>query len=887
MDTSADSQAADGKSSSAAETGKKAAAEKEKKEAEQAADSEDAPENEYIYADAEPWPEPEYLEGIPRIVRWHNLYAFMGMTPEWAAEQGEGEDGWETPGLLDKFLDGPMKDVEEVVYAIREAGHDWHWYANFGYAANNPTAWLIGDGAQLVRHNLRTGEQFVILDDPKGDIRDPYVEYEGESILFSYRPGDEKHFHLYRIRPDGTGLTQLTDGDYDDIEPILMPNNEIMFCSTRSLRWVPCWHTQVATIYRADADGSNIRVASINVETDNTPWVMPDGQILYTRWEYVDRDQNLSYHHLWVFRPDGTGVMTYFGNQFSGMLLIDAKPIPGSDRVVCTSAPGHGRNEHAGAVTIIDPDRGPDELTACKLVSRPEPERPPYGWHKDEHRWRDPWAFSEDCFLVARERSLCVMDGEGRYETLVTLDYDKWPKVNGNSQFMIHEPRPLIVREREPVLPEMTDWDSPTGTMVLSDAHLGRKMDGVEPGEIKKLLVLEVLPKPINYFGGADQNAVWPTYFIYRNLGTVPVEPDGSAHFELPATRPIFFVALDKNDMAVKRMQSFTGVMPGENLSCVGCHENRTRTPDKPGTSMLQALQRPASKIEPVPGTPDIFHYPRDIQPVLDKHCVSCHNYDKFAGKVVFTSDRGLSYINGYHNLFEKKQVKVAAIVGNQPPRALGSSASPLLQKLSGGHHGVKASPEEIRLVRTWIDAGAIYTGTYASLGRGMITFRQAPLDMMDAKCGPCHPGGKDKRGRPRLNKMLANGPNYNLSDPDKSLLILAPLAKEAGGLGLCRQRKAADKPAEGEKDAAHAVVFASKDDPDYQTLLASLGELKHWYENEITSVVLDDFRPSDGYIRELKRYGVIAEDFDIETDPVKPFEWDDKYWRLFWHQPQ
>ncbi len=835
----------------------------------------------------EPWPDPEYMHDVPRIVRWHDMYAQMEMSPEWAAAKPVSETGWETPGLLDSFLAGPMKNVEEVVYAVRQGGHDWHWYANFGYRAGDANSWLIGQGGRLVRHNLRTGEEFTILDAPGGDIRDPYVDYDGKTILFSYRPREQKNYHLYTIQSDGTGLTQLTDDPYDDIEAIIMANGDIMFCSTRSRRWVPCFHTQVATLYRCDPDGKNIRCVSMNVETDNTPWMMPDGTVLYTRWEYVERDQNLSFHHLWTFRPDGTNVMTYFGNLFAGMLLIDAKPIPGSDKVVCTAAPGHGRSQHHGAVTLIDPNLGPDALEACQVVSRPEEERPPYSNHKDPQRWRDPWAFSEDCFLVARERSLCVMDGQGRYETLATLDETIWPIQGGNRQYMIHEPRPLIPREREPILPDLVDWKQDSGYMALNNVYIGRKMDGVEPGDIKKLMLLEVLPKPINFFGGADQNGMWPTYFIYRVLGTVPVEEDGSAYFEVPALRPIFFVALDENDMSVKRMQSFTGAMPGEKIGCVGCHERRTESAIPPMSPALMAMKGGPDKIEPIAGTPEIFHFPRDIQPVFDKHCISCHNYEKYAGKITLTGERGLSYANSYANLYDHKQIKNADPVGNHPPRALGSSASPVIQKFAGGHHGVKASPSELKLLKTWIDAGANYSGTYGSLASGMIFFKDPPEDMIERRCAECHPGFKDRKGRVKLHDSLRDDTHFNLKDPEKSLMLLAPLSKEAGGLGLCRQRKFGDKPKEDEAEAPVANVFTSTDDADYQIMLAKMRDIKDWLINDVKSVEFDTFVPNDAYIREMKNYGILDQDFDPETDPIDTFKWDQQYWQLFWHQPE
>ena len=126
-------------------------------------------------------------------------------------------------------------------------------------------------------------------------------------------------------------LKQLTIGPYADIEPIYLPDGGIMFVSSRCNRWVNCWQVPVATIYRCDGDGRNIRQLSANIEHDNTPWILPDGQILYTRWEYIDSSQ-VHYHHLWTMNPDGTDQMVYYGNQNPGDVYIDAKPIPGNSK---------------------------------------------------------------------------------------------------------------------------------------------------------------------------------------------------------------------------------------------------------------------------------------------------------------------------------------------------------------------------------------------------------------------------------------------------------------------------------------------------------------------------------------------------------------------------
>ena len=369
---------------------------------------------------------------------------------------------------------------------------------------------------------------------------------------------------------------QLTDGAYDDIEPTYLPDGDIVFVSTRCKRWVNCWLTQVAIMYRCDAHGQNIRPISSNNEQDNTPWPLPDGRLLYTRWEYVDRSQ-VHYHHLWTANPDGTAQMTWYGNLHPGTVMIDAKPIPGSDKVVASFSPGHGQREHAGEITIVDPSAGPDAQSFARPVSR-------------GNQFRDPWAFSENCFMAAVGPTLVVMDGTGAQQEIFKL-----PEADLQAGMQLHEPRPLLPRPRERIIPDRVDPRAATGRLVLADIYNGRNMAGVKRGEIKKLLVLETLPMPIHYTGGMEPISYGGTFTLERLVGTVPVEEDGSAYLELPALRSFFFVALDKNDLSVKRMQSFLTVQPGETTSCVGCHEQRTQAP----RPRRHAARRAAPPAEP------------------------------------------------------------------------------------------------------------------------------------------------------------------------------------------------------------------------------------------------------------------------------------------------
>jgi hypothetical protein len=388
------------------------------------------------------------------------------------------------------------------------------------------------------------------------------------------------------------------------------------------------------------------------------------------------------------------------------------------------------------------------------------------------------------------------------------------------------------------------------------------------------------------------------SFTLERILGTVPVEPDGSAYFEVPAVRSVFFVALDEKELSVKRMQSFSSVEPGETLGCVGCHEQRVKTA-LPKHYKLMALNRPPSRIEPIRDVPDVFDFPRDIQPILDRHCLQCHSQERRAGGVVLSGDHGPVYSHSYTMLTAtRRQVADGRNQpkSNYPPRALGSSASPLMKKLEPAHHGVQASAHEKKLVRLWIEVGAPYPGTYAALGSGMaggyeqnqqdprvarLATSRIQSQAIGQRCGECHHFEKrwlpltvaaDCKAHPR---HLA----YNLTHPEKSLMLLAPLAKSAGGFESCRK---VDQ--NGNPTTQTVAVFTSTADPDYQKILAGIRGAKQWVDRRKR---FDEpgFLPRPEWTREMIRYGALPPG----TDPNKPLDVyaaERRYWESLWYKP-
>jgi hypothetical protein len=801
--------------------------------------------------------------------------------------------------------------LPEIVFAERHPGRDPsnHYYANFGYACTDENEWLHGaDGARLCRLDPDSGKLTVLLDDPHGGIRDPQVSYDAQRVLFSYRKGGTHNYNLYEINTDGTGLRQITGGDWDDVEPCYLPDGGIAFCSSRCKRYVLCWIAPVAVMFRCNLDGTDMRMLSSGAVTENTPSVLPDGRILYTRWEYVNRDA-VSFHHLWTMNPDGTAQNVYYGNQTPGQVFIDAQPVPQTRNTVFIDSGYHGSLEHAGKVMTVSEAGGPNSTKHLKCIS-------PNG----QSGFRDPYPISPNAFLVARNNTILLMDDSGQTVKLYT------------GPQMVHEPRVLRPRPRQRIIPPQEDLSSNSGTLYIADVYRGRNMQGVKRGSIKKLLILEQLPKPVNYHGGGSTPiAHGGTWTLKRILGTVPVADDGSAYFKVPPLRSLYFALLDEHDRSVKQMRSFVTLRPGEQRGCIGCHENRTQATPSPRPRPT-ALRKGPSRIEPIAGVPEIFGFPRDIQPIFDRHCVSCHSAENRDGGVVLTGNRGPTYSLAYYNLMLHHQITDGAghgwenlnnvngrPIGNDTPYTMYSYASPLMNKITPDHHDVKLSPHEQTLIRLWIDTAAQYAGTYAAYGTGQIGAwwrNNQPIremadnwpttspaaDAVERRCAACH--GRmlprfvtdqipvdvygDLEGWQRPTSRFSRHTLFDLTQPDKSLILMAPLARKAGGYAagspeppklIEEDRRKPPRP------VSHPIIFASPDDHDYKKILAHLQAAQARLD-EIKRFDMPGFKPRLEYVREMKRYGVLNASFDPANDPINVYAADQAYFRMFWHRP-
>ena len=718
-------------------------------------------------------------------------------------------------------LGNPLIDFDKLLLAKRLTYDTSHIYTTYYDGSHR----YKPGGGLFVLSPIRPDGKLVNLTKGMGSdaiYRDPDLSFDANRVLFSCKPDLPTPCRIHEIGIDGGGLRQITDSEYDDVDPCYLPNGRIMFVSTRCRRVTLCHNAfTVSVLYTMNGDGSDVRCISPNTVHDFKPSVTPTGQVTFTRWEYVDKHLG-NQQSLWVGNPDGTRITHIAGNHFGPLTYWEPFRVPGSRRYVCILAPHMPLA--CGPVALIDPI---DSSASPAVYENITPEMPPpvhFGWlRKDVGYYTYAYPLSEDYFIV----SYCYGPDDRDPTGYGLYLLDRW----NNRDLIYRDPElgsfePIPVRPRSaPVVAPRKGEDyvhegdavPDTGVFYVTDIYKG--LPGIRRGEVKYLRIIEEIPKPVsaNCSGFAIQYPVISNrgHLALKKLwGTVPVEPDGSAHFTVPADKALYFSALDENFMEIQRMRSFTSVAPGQRFGCVGCHEPKHTTPANLNAS---ALARSPSPITPSPEAgvhaPDFFY---DVQPVLDKHCTKCHGGAKPKGDVDLSPDYTDLFNVAYETLTGKQLVKYVSdytcdSLATRGPKFYGSHASRAIEVILTSHRDkgrVDMPGEEFRRLATWIDCNCPYYGTYTFTrpgtvgGRSLFTPHRAALDdVYKRRCQSCHSEAESIIYRARLPEV------------EKSRALLAPLSKEAGGEASCR-----------------TAVFADRNDPDFIKLGEIFGKLAVQY---------------------------------------------------------
>lgn len=603
---------------------------------------------------------------------------------------------------------------------------------------------------------------------PSGSYLEPCLSYDARRVVFSYvdctgepplstalpvneQGTDTRYFHIYEAALDGSGLTQLTRGPYDDLMPAYLPDGGVVFSSTRRRGYSRCfgpnfsrrWHSY--TLHRMEADGTGLRLLSPNDVNEWFPAVAHDGSVLFARWDYIDRDA-VTHQNLWAMRPDGSNPVAVWGNATPvPHCTFQAKSVPGSHKVVFVASAHHAIT--AGPVCLLDPSVDANSLDAVRRITPgPFPEAES---SQIEEYYEAPWPLSEEFYLAAYSPVRLRFEGEHMTNPnpdnalgLYLID------AAGNRELLYRDPRigstsptPLVPRPIPPALRKgaSADRDAP-GEVILADVYQG--LGDVPRGKITAVRVVQILPKS-TWIANDPQVGVAGEENTRVILGTAPVEADGSARFLVPPHRPLLFQALDADGCAYQTMRSTTSLQPREVVSCVGCHEPRGAAPP-PRTARPLALSRAPSVLAPgeLGGRP--FSFAEVVQPVLDRQCVRCHEGARPAAGLDLTGQPRDGFTRSYVALCNARMKSPDGKPGpplvpryeqrNQVQRTppggqSGALGSGLMTMLRRGHAGVVLGADDLRRLAAWVDCNAIFHGSYSPADReGELRGARLPL---------------------------------------------------------------------------------------------------------------------------------------------------------------
>ncbi len=574
----------------------------------------------------------------------------------------------------------------------------------------------------------------------------------------------------------------------DDIHPNFLPDGDIVFSSTRCEHTILCGgsaHLVAPVLHRMDPDGSDVRQISFSPVSEFCPLVLDDGRILYHRWEYIDKGARVS-KTLWSMNQDGTRPQELYGlADDTTTVYMYPQPVPGDRHsIVCVGTCHYPQGGCLGAVMLIDLKkdllrRGPDpdepgfmkfdprysvtNLTPHVFIER----RTEPGWYfltakgsyvhdrngASGHLYTHPFPVNDHQFLVSykvdpKDHYKNVPDAYALY--LIDVDGNHVP-VHADKHLSCWHATPLLPRVVPPVLKAPFRHPKYSGKnqalCFVTDIYQG--MDGVKPGEVKWLRINEALPR---YWSTARRwspslsssswkAALWPRV----QWGVVPVEKDGSAYFTVPAGRNIFLQALDENFREIQRERTYVNYQKGEVRSCTGCHGFAHNTPSLETPEAVLALRRPPSALQLQPcdmkenggdgRAGQVIHYPADVQPILNKRCVSCHGQKDPAGGLRLTDEVTLFYNTSYEALARRELA--GPIIpeftsfrrGDQgnyngaylPPKNLGCYKSELIALLTEKAHPKNAQEDhstmltEMELMRLsrWVDSNYQFYGSY------------------------------------------------------------------------------------------------------------------------------------------------------------------------------
>ncbi|MFR8654902.1 MAG: SUMF1/EgtB/PvdO family nonheme iron enzyme [Bacteroides caccae] len=578
--------------------------------------------------------------------------------------------------------------------------------------SNQESARRKGFNADIVElSNLRDEVQIrtIYKPDNTSSIADLKLHWDGDRAMFTQTMSDNR-WNVFEVKLNNGDCKKLIDNPEPDLEfydGTYLPDGRIIANSNIGYQGVPCVNGSdpVGNMVLYTPQSKNLRRLTFDQDANWNPVIMNNGRVMYTRWEYTD----LTHYYTRIvmnMNPDGTEQKALYG---SGSMFpnstFDVQPLPGYASAFVGIISGHHGVARSGRLILFDPAKA-RKGAAGMLQEIPHRNRPIVEEVKDRlvdgvwPQFIKPSPLNDTYFLVAAKLDKNDLWGiylVDKFDNVTCLH-----KMEGEGYIS-----PIAVRKTvtPPAIPDRVKLDDKQATVFIQDIYEGEGLKGIPRGTVKSLRLHAYEYAYVQTQSDHNWHGIQSGWDIKRMLGTVPVEEDGSVIFKIPANTPVSIQPLDKDGVAVQWMRSWLTGQPGEIVSCVGCHEDQNQIviPKR-----VIASQKAPHALTPPEGGTRSFTFDLEVQPILDRDCIACHNGEGKAFDLRGGKKDGRGYGTSYLNLhpYVHRQGGEGDMVVLYPYE-YHPNTSELVRLLKKGHYNVQLTDAEWRKIYNWIDYNA------------------------------------------------------------------------------------------------------------------------------------------------------------------------------------
>ncbi len=591
-----------------------------------------------------------------------------------------------------------------------------------GTQSNNWTpqsdARRIGFDASIVELSDIAGDvkqREIYAPESTSPISDLRLHWDGDKMIFT-QSGEDQRWYVHEVNFDGTGAKRLLineEIDLDFFDAIYLPDGRIIANSNIGYSGVPCVNgsSGVSNTVIYDPKTQNLRQITFDQDSNWNPVVMNNGRVMYTRWEYTDLTHYYS-RIVMHMNPDGTENKALYGSgEMFPNSTYDVQPLPGHSSAFIGVISGHHGIARSGRLILFDPLKGRSGVSGMtqEILHRNRPIKEEIKDRLVDGVWPQfvkPTVVDDKYFLVAAKPSKDALWG------IYLVDvFDNMTCIMQSEGDGYISPALVTKKVTPPVIPDRVILGEKEATFFIQDIYEGEGLRGIPRGTIKEVRLHAYEYAYVETKSDHDWQGIQSGWDIKRGLGSVPVEEDGSVIFKAPANTPISIQPIDENGVAVQWMRSWVVGQPGEIVSCIGCHEDQNQIviPKR-----VMASQKAATSLTLPEGGIRSFTFDLEIQPILDRACIECHNgsgkaFDLRTGE----KDQygfGPAYINIHPYVRRQGGEGTQEVL---QPYEYHPNTSELVRLLKKGHFNVELTDAEWRKIYNWIDYNAPDKGNF------------------------------------------------------------------------------------------------------------------------------------------------------------------------------